>query len=427
MGRLVIIGIDGFSYLMANHLSDSGVLPELANVLKSGTARAMESSIPEVSSTAWTSIVTGTGPGAHNVYGFTDLIDGSYVLGFTSSRTVKSLPFWQQQDRARSLIINVPQTYPAQPLAGILVAGYVALDLERAVYPPDRVPFFKEHSYEIDVDMSIATTYRDRFYDELIRVLRTRAQMLNRLWKEESWDQIMFVITGTDRLNHYCWTDYEDTSASYHQRFLDFYGEVDTVLGQITNQLKDDDSLVLVSDHGFERQDMSVNLNTLLRETGFLRLRNDERVSHASILPETKAFAMDPGRIYLHRADRYPGGSVREDESAEIMEKLTAFFLKTKVKGKRIVREVFKGSDIYSGPMIHRAPDLICMPEKNIAFSARIQSDEIVEETVLTGKHSFPDALFFCRTQGDIVMPETMRVESVLPVLEECGALSIKK
>jgi predicted AlkP superfamily phosphohydrolase/phosphomutase len=44
------------------------------------------------------------------------------------------------------------------------------------------------------------------------------------------------------------------------------------------------------------------------------------------MLPETKAFAMDPGRIYLHRQGRYPGGMVNADEAEILMQELTAFF-----------------------------------------------------------------------------------------------------
>ncbi len=423
MGRIYLIGIDGLSYGMAEHLTGHDVMPHLTSLLEEGTFAKMESSIPEVSSVAWTSIITGTNPGSHNVFGFTDIIDGSCALGYTSSRTIKADPFWKKDDNARNLIMNVPQTYPALPMNGVMVAGYVALDIEKAVYPPKKVSFFQENGYRIDVEMSVANSSKDRFYDELNRVMQTRANVLEKLLAEENWDRIMFVITGSDRLNHYFWTDYEDTSSPYHQRFLDFYSEIDTIISRITQSLKKEDTLVLVSDHGFERQDMSVNLNTLLREAGYLKLRNDERINFSSMLPETRAFAMDPGRIYLYRKQRYPGGSVTDDEASELIEELKTFFLQAEVNGKRIVGKVFCRQDIYSGPMIHRAPDLVCMPEENIALSARIQSKELIEETVLTGKHSFPDAVFYCRTRKTLSLPDKMRVEDVIPVLENCGVI----
>jgi hypothetical protein len=39
---------------------------------------------------------------------------------------------------------------------------------------------------------------------------------------------------------------------------------------------------------------LSVNVNCLLAEAGLLRLRASDRPSYIDMLPETKAFAMDP-------------------------------------------------------------------------------------------------------------------------------------
>ena len=98
----------------------------------------------------------GTNPGEHNVFGFTDILDGSYTLAFTSARTVKATPFWQEPEAGRSLVMNIPQTYPAQTLAGTMVSGHVALDLAKSVYPDDVLPTFEAAGYEIDIDMELA-------------------------------------------------------------------------------------------------------------------------------------------------------------------------------------------------------------------------------------------------------------------------------
>ena len=98
----------------------------------------------------------GTNPGEHNVFGFTDILDGSYTLAFTSACTVKATPFWQEPEAGRSLVMNIPQTYPAQTLAGTMVSGYVALDLAKSVYPDDVLPTFEAAGYEIDIDMELA-------------------------------------------------------------------------------------------------------------------------------------------------------------------------------------------------------------------------------------------------------------------------------
>jgi predicted AlkP superfamily phosphohydrolase/phosphomutase len=242
--------VDGLPASMWRSLADAGVMPYSKALLETGRLVPMQSSYPEVSSAAWASIVTGQNPGTHNVYGFTDLIDGTYAMGFTSSRTFKAKPFWQTGDSGgRALVMNVPQTYPAQPLNGVLISGFVALDLAKAVYPADYLPLLKQVDYQVDVDMSAIEVSKERFLAELRRVLEARLEAFDHLWREDAWDQVMFVITGTDRLNHYLWEDFEDSGSRYHQAFLDFYRMVDVAIERLLGRLDDETTIAVVSDH----------------------------------------------------------------------------------------------------------------------------------------------------------------------------------
>ena len=413
-----ILGIDGLPCWQWRQFADNGVMPFSAQLLDSGRLRPMQSSIPEVSSAAWASIVTGRNPGGHNVFGFTDLIDGSYSLGFTSSRTFRASPFWTRDDGQRRLVLNVPQTWPAQPLNGVLASGFVTLDLDRAVFPRDRLNLFQDSGYRVDADMSLIERSKQDFLDDLHAVLDVRCRTLHRLWDDEHWDEIMFVITGTDRLNHYFWADFEDPASPFYMKYLDFHHRVDQEIERICRRLDDDTTLVTVSDHGFGRQRLSVNVNRLLHDHGYLFLKTSDRPSWADILPETKVFAMDPGRLYIHRADRWPAGTVDEDERHVLEQELTELFLNLDVDGTRLVDAVVRGSEAYDGPFSHRAPDLVLMAAEDVALSGRIDISELLETTPINGKHTFENATFFCRAAEPPVIPETMRVEDVLQVVE---------
>ena len=80
--RTVIIGIDGVSFGLLKELSDKGIMSNFKELRRNGIFSKMESSIPEISSVSWSSIITGKNPGEHNIYGFTDLINGTYSLSF---------------------------------------------------------------------------------------------------------------------------------------------------------------------------------------------------------------------------------------------------------------------------------------------------------------------------------------------------------
>lgn len=394
-------------------------MPHSQGLLDSGLLKPMQSAIPEVSSSAWSSIVTGESAGGHNVFGFTDLIDGTYGMGFTSSRTLKATPFWSQPGAGPNLIMNVPQTYPAQPMEGTLVSGFVALDLKRAVHPAEKLAEFEAIKYRVDADMSVIEQSKEAFVNDLRTVLDARCTGLHQQWDQSAWDTIMFVITGTDRLNHYLWEDYADTSSPYHQTFLDFYHEVDRQIHRIVERLDDHTTIIAVSDHGFGPQHASVNVNYLLAEHGYLKQQETERPSYLTMEPETIAFAMDPGRIYLHREGRYPKGTVTADAAEEHLQKLTTLFSELEVDGRKLVDHVLRGTDAYEGPYAHRAPDLVLMSAENVALSGRMNISELMESTPINGKHTFENSTFFCRSSNAIEVPDTMRVQDVMSVYNQ--------
>jgi len=73
-GKTVIIGLDGVPFGMIENLADNGIMPNTAELISEGIFKKMLSSIPEVSSVAWSSMITGKNPAEHDIYGFTDLL-----------------------------------------------------------------------------------------------------------------------------------------------------------------------------------------------------------------------------------------------------------------------------------------------------------------------------------------------------------------
>ena len=57
--RTIIIGLDGVPFGMIKDLTEAGVMPNTAKLISHGMFRVMRSSIPEVSSVAWSSMIAG--------------------------------------------------------------------------------------------------------------------------------------------------------------------------------------------------------------------------------------------------------------------------------------------------------------------------------------------------------------------------------
>ena len=93
-------------------------------------------------------------PGKHGIYGFTEAKPGTQTIFFPNFGNVRCDTLWDVAGRAgkRCIVLNVPNTYPARAMNGLLVSGFVAINLERAVYPASLLPRLTAQSYRIDVD-----------------------------------------------------------------------------------------------------------------------------------------------------------------------------------------------------------------------------------------------------------------------------------
>src|SRR5438128_307849 len=193
--RVALIGLDGSPYTLARRFVEDGTMPRMAELSRRGTLRQMDTSIPDISSVAWTSFMTGANPGRHGVYGFLDLQPNSYKIYFPNSRHIQSETLWDIAGRAgrRSIVINVPSTYPARPLNGALVSGFVAIDLNKATYPPELVPKLRELDYRIDVDAGKVQESHDALMEDILKTLDRRFETLLYLFDSEKWDLFIGV------------------------------------------------------------------------------------------------------------------------------------------------------------------------------------------------------------------------------------------
>ncbi len=124
--RTIIIGLDGVPCGLLKDLTDQGIMPNTRDIISQGTLRRMRSSIPEISSVAWSSVITGKNPAEHGIFGFTDFPPNTYRLSFPNASCLKTSTFWEADSQNRHIIVNVPSTYPAKPLNGVLISGFAS-------------------------------------------------------------------------------------------------------------------------------------------------------------------------------------------------------------------------------------------------------------------------------------------------------------
>ncbi|MCI0490945.1 MAG: alkaline phosphatase family protein [Blastocatellia bacterium] len=415
--RAVLIGLDGAPYTLVRRFIEDGTMPRLAELVKRGTLLQMDTTIPDISSVAWTSFMTGANPGRHGIYGFLDLQPNSYKIYFPNSRHIQCTTLWEEAGRRgrRSIVINVPSTYPAQPMNGILVSGFVAIDLNKATYPPEFVPKLRELDYRIDVDARKVQESHDALMEDILKTLERRVETLLYLYDNEQWDLFIGVITSTDRLQHFFWDAIEDENHKYHSAFLDYYALVDDFLGRIGERLGDE-TLFIMSDHGFTGIEKQVYLNRWLADNGYLKLKENAR-SIEDIAEGSRAFALDPGRIYLNLKGRYPSGTVERAYRRALLDEIKQGLSEISANGTAIVKRVYERDEIFSGPRTDAAPDLCVQPIYGYDLKGAVNKQELMDRDLLTGMHTQDDATLFISAPRDDLRPDKPHITDVAPTI----------
>lgn len=402
--RVIIIGIDGVPYTFLKDLSQNGTMPNFNKLAGESLFTQMDSSIPEISSVAWSSVITGVNPGTHGIFGFMDVAPGSYRITFPNYSSLQAPCFWEQNADQRSVIINVPSTFPAKEINGVLISGFVALDLKRSVYPPSLLPQLNELDYRVDVDIERIKESTDFFLKDLDRTLKARIAAYRYLWDHEDWDNFMFVFTCTDRLMHFLWNAYEDPEHIYHSNFIDHYRQIDRVIGEIAGRLQDNDTMILLSDHGFERLENEVYVNFALKKAGMLSFETEQPSGLKDIDSSAIAFALDPGRIYVHLKDRFPKGKIERSERDMIVQELINIFNSIECTGQKIIKHCYRKEEIYSGPLMQQAPDLVLVANRGFNLKGSLNPVNLCEKSAFTGMHNQHDAFLLVRGRSDKIV-----------------------
>lgn len=187
---------------------------------------------------------------------------------------------------------------------------------------------------------------------------------------------LVCVYDQPDRLQHMFW-HVEDAAHPAHNAALaeryrhvlrDLYQQLDAIVGTIRRKHPDAD-LVVMSDHGCKSFRRMFHVNRWLAEQGYLAHgeaaseENPERLHFEGIdWSRTQAYSLGLVGIYLNLRGREAQGCVAYGTEAdriksEIRQKLTG--LRDPQTGEVVVNRVLFREDIYQGPNIPDAPDLI--------------------------------------------------------------------
>jgi len=395
--RVAFFGIDGVPYSLIADNPDR--FPNLTAVANDGAGGAIDSIVPPESSACWPSLTTGVNPGSTGVYGFQDRENGSYDTYVPMGRDVQATRLWDRvaDDGRDATVMNVPVTFPPQRDVQRMVSGFLSPGVEKAAYPDELRNRLQESGYRIDMNAKLGhSDDKSEFIEDAYETLEKRYEAFSHYVAEDDWDLFFGVFMTTDRVNHFLFGDYEN-DGEYKAEFLDIYEQVDAYLGKLREQLPDDVTMIVASDHGFTTQQYEVHLNTWLEEAGWLEYETDDHDALADISEDARAYSLIPGRVYLNLDGREPRGTVPQDDyesvRAELKAELEAIEGPT---GEPVAQRVVTKEEAYRGAHDDIAPDLTIIPTHGYDLKAGFKGhDEIFDTGPRNGMHSFENACLF--------------------------------
>jgi predicted AlkP superfamily phosphohydrolase/phosphomutase len=418
--RLIIIGLDAADFELTHGFMADGDMPRLSAIRERSGFSSLRSSIPPQTAPAWTSITTGVNPGRHGIYYFYNF--STSPLTITNATNTSTPRIWDYVESldGRSVVVNVPVTYPVKGLSGAMVSGIPPWYIdEKSVYPAALLARLKEARYEIDTPLSRGLEKQpDVMVSRMIATEEKRVDLFLDLLKEEEWSFGMIVLTALDRMQHKALGKGEEESSAVRRG----YREVDRLVGRMVDSLGGGVNFLIVSDHGFNRRPLAFYPNSWLHGQGLLKRKSSipnrlARIAHdfldghllwmpqsmtkryqgaATVVHTIDAVDLERSRAFVPGTDGVMVVRSKEDEKT-IISGLSQLKDDT---GKEICK-VYPRDRVYKGARLGSAPELLIVPRDDINIKTDPYSRSVVSRSgdFPKANHS-PNGIFLATGPG---------------------------
>jgi len=206
-------------------------------------------------------------------------------------------------------------------------------------------------------------------------VLQTRLKLLNYALNHYDDGLLFFYFSSTDLQSHMFWWDSDEEhpirsrwqAVKYHNHIKELYKRMDDVLAGLLKSYGDKATIIALSDHGFSYLKRYFDVNTWLRSNGYIRpayctamCPSQDNSDIGVDWSATRAYAVHANDLYLNLKGREKHGIVKPEERETLLQELiTKLEAVRDVNGSPVIHKVYRSDQVYSGPAMKYAPDLI--------------------------------------------------------------------
>ncbi|MBI3463592.1 MAG: alkaline phosphatase family protein [Planctomycetes bacterium] len=306
--RVLVIGLDGATFDVLGPLVDSGVMPNLARLMRTSALAELNSTRPFITPVAWSTFQTGGDPHEHGIwdYRYLDHPRGRLQLNHTGRFRRPTLFDAVSQAGGEVVSLNLPMTFPAPPeVRGIVIGGIDAPSISAAVAPR---PEFARKMQATGASFELRTIWKRRpatieelsaGIDRTVADFHGRAIAARVADSLTDWRLMVVQFQTLDCLQHRCWEwlgvgvrgqgsgirgrsevggqrsevgnqgdGRSDTAEKQVQRAM---RALDCAVGELCELAeRKRAAVVVVSDHGFGPFREKINVMELLRRRGLI-------------------------------------------------------------------------------------------------------------------------------------------------------------
>jgi predicted AlkP superfamily phosphohydrolase/phosphomutase len=335
---------------------------------------------------------------------------GSYVSGICR--------FYLQEVRPNfRLYVSPVNMDPADPALNISEPPTFAKDLAAKLGPFYTTGFQEDHKARTNMVFG-----DDEYIRQAGMVLEERLALFEQALHDYEDGLLFFYFSSSDLQSHMFWWDSEEQhpirtgseTSKYFEHIKKLYAKLDAVVGEVMDRHGATATILVMSDHGFGNFGRQFNLNSWLRDWGYLGPAECTSIMKDVDWSSTTAYGLGINGLYLNLKGRERDGLVEPgDEREALIEELkTRLEAVTDVDGKRVIRGVYRSDQIYQGNATALAPDLIIGYYRGFRASWATCLGELTPEVLLDNDSAWsadhcadalevPGVLFSNRRLGD--------------------------
>jgi predicted AlkP superfamily phosphohydrolase/phosphomutase len=202
------------------------------------------------------------------------------------------------------------------------------------------------------------------FLDQAYSIFEERRGMFLSALQNTSRGVVACVFDTSDRVQHMFYR-HINTSHTHTRVIEEMYQRMDSLVGETLPFVDKDTALYVLSDHGFTSFRRGVNLNSWLHQHGYLKFKDGAQAGESFFegvdWTQTQAYALGLGGMYLNVKGREAQGIVEHGAQAEEVRReiIGKLGMLREESGESPIRTVYATSDLYRGPYLDAAPDMI--------------------------------------------------------------------